>query len=79
MWCVVETIDNGTPTCTAVPVNWVESEFLSWPKLPDQIRTGRKNCMAVGDDWVKYQCRILYNNLRKFFMYNFLNNFMFSL
>lgn len=61
MYLVVETIEDGEPCCSAVPMCWVESSVLAYPP-PRQWSKAGLNEMEPQDSWLKIPCKILTKN-----------------
>lgn len=73
MYCVVETIEHGSRYCTAVPKKWLlknkTSTILCWLKKRSAISTkGRKSAPTPTNDWEHLKCKIICDNIGKFFI-----------
>lgn len=69
MYSVSETIENGTLCVTSHPDIWVKDEILLWPPSGSGIE--RKEIIAPGPDWTQYKCKVLRENIGKYFVRQF--------
>lgn len=66
MFCVVETVENDTVLCVAVPKTWISDGHLKWPHSYSAATRKRRNCDPPEPNWKVQECRILKDDIRKY-------------
>lgn len=69
MYCTVETIENGSRHCMAVPKTWVINNILYYPKTMSEIISARKIESKPEANWNLMECKILSDNIGNTFTY----------
>lgn len=85
MYSIIETVENDTVCCTAVPRSWVTDNALLWPNSLSELLQKRKNCAKPESTWKTQDCTVLKDNIgekafkffivKKYFKYIFAADF----